>query len=373
MSGCGAASRAATPPNVTKRRVLLATALGAVVAATLAISGIATATRLRGEPYVAAFHNATRPIDIVLAEGDGQSYAAIGRHLVPGRAITEAFGSPAEAAYREQRPLAAWLAALSGDVPIGLLLVAVLGSAVAAGAVAQLLRHRGADPLLGTLVAIAPGSLVAARWLMPDTLAFGLAAAALTTRRPALRWTLLAAAVLTRETTALVPLVLAAEAAYRRRPRDAAILASSVAPWAIWIMIVRASIGAWPTAGTSAGSRLALFGGLRSLGASPGTIVVLTVLVAVTLVVVLRHRADPLAWVVIAYALFALIMGSDVWHSWRGFSRPLLPVLGFGLVLLGAPRAAVSTDHRVARLAGRARRVGLDQRRSPDSNDIAMA
>ena len=61
----------------------------------------------------------------------------------------------------------------------------------------------------------------------------------------------------------------------------------------------------------------------------------LWLVVALVLVVfALVKRADALSVVVLAYGLFAAVLGTVVWHRWQDFGRPLLPLYTYGLLIV---------------------------------------
>lgn len=156
-----------------------------------------------------------------------------------------------EPPYRYSRivyPLAARALALGRAdlVPLALLVVNLLAVGAGTLAVAVLLRDRGVSAWYAALYGLYPGLFVGVSRDLAEPLAYALAAAALLAferRRLPLALALFALAGMTRETTLLFPLALAAwQALGRRRFRDAGLLAATVLPYvalraALWIRL----------------------------------------------------------------------------------------------------------------------------------------
>jgi hypothetical protein len=345
-----------------QRVAVAAGVAAAAIAAMLSLANVGRVARsaTSGQPYVRTFDNAQAPLRKTLATGDGQAYAALAAD--PTLARPGVFrGGTVEAAYRAQRPLPgvlAWLlsAGRSGLVPWALLALGVTGIGGAGYALARIGGARSGPPLVGVAVAVLPGSVAAMSWLGPDTIALGLALLGLLWwlegRRRGLAGLAFALAALARETTLLVPAVLAVDALRRRDRRDAAAAAVTALPCAAWTAVVRLRLGAWPWA--AAGGRVgAPLGGLVDGIARwqhPFTDGVCLVLAASALAVAVLRRRDVLAQITLAYGAFALFMGVNVWLRWEDFTRPLAPLYALGLVLVFAPKrpgtnAASGTAH----------------------------
>jgi hypothetical protein len=341
-------------------RPLLVGLVGAALGA--AIVGITAERRVghvvAGQAYVRSFDDSTGALDLALAVGDGQSYAAIARDPAldhPGRFR----GGAREEAYRGQRPLASYLvwagtAGRPGLVPLGLAAATVAGAGLASGAAAVLLERRRARPWWALALLVAPPSLVALSWLTPELLALGLGLAGLLLwrgprRRPALAAVLLAAAVLTRETMLVMVLAMAVAEAWhrpRRRLRRLAPLALPVAALVGWAAVVRARLGWWPW--SAAQRRLGapirgLAGAVPTWRGGASWAALAAAVVLAVACVATRPRTMETA-IVIAYAAFALVMGSNVWLRWQDFSRPLLPLYALAiLAIVPSTSAAPST------------------------------
>jgi hypothetical protein len=339
----------------------------AAVAAAMAFASLAVAVRLHqaqakvGVPiltYVGDYndHAARDALEVVVVEGDGQSFAAIARDpamrrpgvFLPDRDV---------AAYRFQRPLwgyVAWIATLGRPSAIhdALVVLSVLAAGFAAGAAAVLIARRGGDPLIGAFVALTPGALAAYRQLTPELLAAGLALAGVaawtgTTRRTVVASVLFAAAALGRETMLVVPLVLACTTRDRRRRLACA------APFVVvagWFALVRVRLDAWPWA--AAGGRLtAPFVGLaRSLDQweTPfGNALAYGITVAVVVALFLWRRDELSAWLALAFGAVGACMGVALWTRWDGVCRVLVPLYAFAVVAL-APRRPVAAPATAA-------------------------
>lgn len=351
------------------RRSLVAGLLGTVLAGLVtvlslqALEGVTTS----GRAYVRTFDRNTRPLDVALASGDGQAFAAIAAD--PTLSHPEVFraGAP-EAAYRAQRPLVSYAAwALSGGqsglIPAALAVLFVLGEGLAVGASAALLERQGRRPELALLVLVLPPSLAALGWFGPEPLGMGLTiVGVLAWKRKTVRGTwsavvLFSLAGLTRETFLLVPLMLAATGTLRReRPlRVVAPLALPFVVWLTWILVVHLRLAAWPwDAGDCrlAGKPLAGFlEATRFWPSGPSmAVVALAAMVVLAALCVWRRPSEELTWVVAGYAALGAFMGDCVWRRWEDFTRPLMPLYVFGLLaLLGGAlhnRALDSTTPR---------------------------
>jgi hypothetical protein len=361
-----------------------------VVAATvaaMAFASLAIAVRLHqaqakvGVPivtYVADYndHPARDALEVVVVEGDGQSFAAIARDPAmrrPGVFLPD----PDVAAYRFQRPLwgyLAWLATLGRPDAIhrALLVLSVLAAGFAAAATAILIGRRGGDPLLGAFVAITPGALAAYRQLTPELFAAGLAVAGIaawtgSTRRTAAASVLFAAAALGRETMLVVPLVLACTTRDRRG------WVACTAPFAVvagWFAVVRLRLDAWPWA--AAGGRVtAPFVGLvRSLDRweTPlGNTLAYGITVVVVIALIAWRRDDLTAWLAIGFAGVGACMGVALWTRWDGVGRVLVPLYTFAVVAL-APRRLVAEPATAATATSATVRGAMARDATPPSD-----
>lgn len=340
-------------PALTRRPFALAVLGGALAALftglwVYSLEGVTTS----GKAYVRTFDHNTRPLDVALAGGDGQAFAALA--VDPTLARPEVFrdGAP-EAAYRAQRPLAsyaAWAISLGqpGLVPLALAVLFVIGQALAVGCGAALLRRGGGRPELALVLIVLPPALAAMRWFGPEPLGLALALAGMLfwqRRSWPTAWAaaaLFALAALTRETNLIVPVMLGVVALVRRdRPVPmVATLTFPGAVWLTWAAVVHARLASWPW--DAGDCRLAdkPLGGLltgaehwpsRPLVPLAMALSVVTITVAC---LILRPRSE-LTWVVVGFAVLAVFMGDCVWRRWSDFTRPLLPLYAFALVALG--------------------------------------
>lgn len=191
---------------------------------------------------------------------DGAYYYAIARDpLLTGRAHT-LIDQPA---YRYGHPLHGWLAwALSlgqgREVPLALLLLSLIGLAVAGWAASRLAVHHGRSPYGGLVVAMSPGLLFAATVSTTETVGAALIALTfLAWLRQHYGWaTLLSIAVcLDKEQYVTVPLGLAVWEVVQARRRHgvperwraklSAILAGPVALTG-WYLYVHSRLHTWP-------------------------------------------------------------------------------------------------------------------------------
>ncbi|HMJ75635.1 MAG TPA: hypothetical protein VK507_06665, partial [Iamia sp.] len=279
-------------------------------------------------------------VEVGLDLGDGQLFAthAADPFLDQPAQIR---GGPEEQAYRFQRPLYGWLGWLAsggqpGAVPwavVGLTVASVVALVVGAG---RVLRERGADPRLALVLLATPGVLADLQRVGPEALGALLALAGAvtwTSRRPV--WVpiaLFAAAGLCRETLLLVPAALLlhdlvrSDTAGRRR----AVLSglAVVAPYAGWVLALRAIVGAWPSGTVDGRLSVIPFAGL--VDAIPSWTALDLLFVAAVLasaVVALARRAgEPgTRWVIAAHLLLAATLGEPVWASYRDWGRVLLP------------------------------------------------
>ena len=119
--------------------------------------------------------------------------------------------------------------------------------------------------------------------------------------------------------------------------RRIAPLAWPFAWYAGWALLLRARVGALPT--DAAGSRTGIPGEglLRALqGGNEATTVLVGAALAIILCVaaVSFARHDVLTWITTAYLAFSCSLAPVVWATHAGFTRVLLPLYGFGLIVV---------------------------------------
>jgi hypothetical protein len=324
---------------------------GIVVAARVAQAG--DAGPQAGKPYVSTFAGSERSIDLLLASGDGQFYAAVAQD--PTLSRPEVFPSVGEAAYRAARPLLsylAWAAALGADnlVGVALAVLVAVSCGLAAWACAQLADTIGANPSIGLAVLVLPGSLATMHGLGGELLALALTAFGLVgwlrePRRPRTAVAFFALAGLARETTLVVPVVLAVREIVRRRPRSAFPLVVAPLVWAGWLGVVRLRLGEWPDSSERVGVPFAGFiDAVRGWENPVPNIIVITLAALIVILVAIRARSHPLGLLAMCYVPVAIVAGPDVWHAWENFSRPLLPLFAFGLIALAPKSRGSSTQ-----------------------------
>jgi len=305
----------------------------------------------------------TSGVEVGLDLGDGQLFATHAADPFLDQP-SQIRGGPEEQAYRFQRPLYGWLGWLAsggqpGAVPwavVGLTVASVVALVVGAG---RVLRDRGADPRLALVLLATPGVLADLQRVGPEALG------ALLVLVGAMTWTsrrsvgvpivLFAAAGLCRETLLLVPAALflhdlaRSDAAGRRR----AVLSglAVVAPYAGWVVALRASVGAWPSGTVDGRLSVIPFAGL--VDAIPSWTALDLLFVAAMLgsavVALVRRSGDPwMRWVIAAHLLLAATLGEPVWASWRDWGRVLLPPTVLTLLALAGRRADATAEAPVA-------------------------
>jgi len=287
------------------------------------------------------FPDATLPDGVGL---DGQQFYAIARDPWHPDQVAPSLGAPR---YRYQRPLfpvAAWLLHPSGGGP-GLVyamvlvnLVGLFGGGLALGAIS--LRLRG-PPWLAGLFPVLPGAV----WSLFDGVADGLAVAlSLVTialfldGRTRLAACAAVAAVLTRETTILVPLALVLST--RRRADLPLIMAPAVALAALFLA-VRLFV---PAGGEAAESLVIPLSGLvdairrRWLHGKElvGMAATLSAFLLGGYVLAARRGPASLRWVVALQLAFLALCSGDVLGNDFGGTRSTLMLLAVGVVVLVA-------------------------------------
>lgn len=331
----GAAPPVAYPapvPSAVRRVTCWGALVGVVMVAAFAFQA-GRIGRLEGEPYVVGFPTTGR-LNIMLAQGDGQAFAALATD--PSLSRPEQFAGQTadtpvgyEAAYRAQRPLLgylAWATSLGRPdlVNWALVLWSVVGSAAAVAGVAQLLRVRGARrPELALLVLVLPGSIIATSWLGPEMLGVGLAfgAWALVDRRLGLAVAMLCLAVLVKESFLLVPACLGLQALLRRDLRRAVLLGIPFAVFGAWLVVVHWRFGAWPSDASQGRLGWPLVGLVEQ--SSEMSLGGLAIAVANLLIIVVawRYRRDPLAWLVATSVLLVACLGPTGWRDRASANR----------------------------------------------------
>ena len=344
------------------RKLLLLAVIGAAVAGAYEFISIHKSERYvpaHGPAFVTTFRDAPTALDLLLAESDGQFYAAIAED--PLMKHPERFPRPAEVAYRWQRPAlpyVAWTLSLGRQhaARTALAIAVALSAGFAAASCGAMLARRGASPGLGLAVILLPGSLIVLRGFGPELLALGfgvLGLMAFEDRKITAAAVAFAAATLSRESLILLPAGLAVYAIVtERRARDAAIVvALPLAALLAWWVVVHAHVQAWPW--DAGNDRIAppwhgLVPGIRAWSTLLDPLFAgLTLLIPA--LAVARRRSDPAAWAAAFSIPFALVMGSDVWRTWESFGRPVLPVFALGLIslLTRSPRDMSSPDRVV--------------------------
>jgi hypothetical protein len=255
---------------------------------------------------------------------DGQFYLYIALDPVGARRHLD------EPGYRYSRPvypLAARLLALgrSGLVPWALLALGIAGIAVGTYAVARLFAHDGLSPLYGMLYGAYPGLFLAVSHDLAEALAYGLVALGVLAfgrdgRRLLPAAALFGAAGVTRETTLLFPLALAAWLAWQpgRRRGGALLLACSLAPY----VAVKIGLAVW----------------LQSAGAARATHIE-----PVPFLGLIRQWpwADPHVQQVLAVVAPGLLALAVAWGAVRAFTPGLaLLVLNVLVLIVLLPQAS---------------------------------
>lgn len=243
-------------------------------------------------------------------------------------------------AYRLSRVLYPLLAAALSGRQTALLpwaMLAINYAAVVAGTavVAHWLAARATSAWWALAYAGCAGLLFAYSRDCTEPLAYALAAggtAAWLDGRRGAAWLLLALAPLAREVTALFAAGLGAAALAERRPRDTAMLATTVLPALAWQAYLAAQVPA-PTLGVARVLELIpLAGAFPVADLDPGRLAALLLLGLPALALlpgalawVARSPAAPLPWLIALHALLVLIAPAESY----------LHVLGLGRVAIG--------------------------------------
>lgn len=359
-------------------------AAGAIVAALIIGEGARRQVPMAVESFTAPYYmrHLDDPLELLLVRSDGQAYANIARDPLLRRAASD-FHSPEEAAYRAQRPLAAYAAwAMSFGqphlVPSALALLAVAGAGLAVSGVGALLVRRTSPPWYALAIVPLPGFYFSTLFLLPEPLALGLASwgiYAWERNRFLLAGVLMTLAAMTRETMLIAFGVLLLVALWQRRgPAVLAAAAPFVAVTA-WFGLLAARFGSLPTAGGGSGRLGWPLQGLRealasgSAVAESGNLVFAATFVALVLAAFLRSRDDLLTWISVTYLAFISLSGHLVWQE-AGFGRISLPMAAFALVAIFAQISAGSVRCRGAAGVGSTRRPRTHW---PEPGSLAVA
>jgi hypothetical protein len=272
---------------------------------------------------------------------DGQQYLYVAHDpLLRRRDMAPAIDAPR---YRYGRILlpalaAATCAGSSPCIPRAILAYNLVFAATIGALAALLVRARGAHPAWGLLLA-SSGALVCATDVANVELAaqaFGLLGLWLYEERR-LGWAALAlaAAVLARETYALLPAGIALSLLLERRARDATIVAAAVTPAVAWAAYVRLALPPDPGGGASV-NLAPPFGGIAQhvvdFARHPvvtGSTVVAVLVGAPLLAMMGRHFAalrrdrSGLALATALFAVLGLCSSAQVWLRPGGFARGL--------------------------------------------------
>jgi hypothetical protein len=298
-------------------------------------------------PYASVYDRQVQPVDVVLVAGDGQAFGALAQDPLlqhPERIG----GGAAEYSYRAQRAvwaLLAWAGSLGQPELVGwaLAVLTVLSAGAAAAAAALLLRRRETSPWWALLVLVC--GLESILEFTPELLAFallGFAVLAWTDRRPRpwLAALLCCLSVATRETMLVAVAAMVMWSFCTQRPRwsvrRVAPLATPFVFYALWASALRLRLGSFPN-NSSNRMGLPLQGLLDVLkGDAPVGVLLLWSIagLAIAVVAIAFRRRDVLTWVVVAFAGFGSLFGPAVWLTNYGYLRALVPLYGFGAVVV---------------------------------------
>jgi hypothetical protein len=345
-----------------RRRVAVGFGIGFVLSLALLVltinaTGVPPA-ELGIHGYVHDFSPPADGFEVLLLQGDGQAYASIAQDPLLQRPDHFAEGR-AQEAFFAQRPLysyGGWV--LSVGRPARLELAFVLLSGIAGGilvaAATALLdiagagRSRWSAPLL----LLIPNVAFAARAFTPDILATGLVLAGLAfwlrdSRRKGWAVILFVLAVLARESTLVVPVVLVGFELWHRRlrVRHLAVVAAPLAAYVLWMAFVRHQLQSGPGTIARNTSFAAPFVGLRE-GASHWTstdAVMVVVMVGLLVVVAAMHRRRVESWMIAAYLAASVVLNGAIWQSWVDIGRVFVPGAVLALVLV-VPRTEPTAE-----------------------------
>jgi hypothetical protein len=274
-----------------------------------------------GTTFIGGYDRIRGPLDLMVASGDGQAYAALARD--PTLRHKAIFGTSGQLALRASRPVWGWLIFLAsfGQARFTFPAMAVLELLSMTGLVWVLARKIGWWALLALVL---PGVLSSLASLTPETLGMVLSILGMTSG-----WGWLVAAGLVRETYlgfSLAAIIL------QRRP--AYLLPLLV--WFGWQCCIRLWVGDWPTQANAHGVGLDLpFRGLMksATGWQIGEWAAFSLLVVSAAIAARRFGIH-----VVLYAILGSLLGTLVWVHLRDFSRVLLPLPVLALIALFGSR-----------------------------------
>lgn len=285
------------------------------------------------------FPEATQPDEVGF---DGQQFYAMARDPFHPETVAPSLDN---ARYRYQRPLypaLAWLLHPQGGGPglvVALVVVSLLGlflGALAMGALADYLRG---PPWLAMLYPLLPGAV----WTVTSSVADGLAVSlclvtivAVLRGRAGLAILAATAAVLTRETTILVPLALVLAG---RRRRDLPLLVVPGLVIAAWLLVVRVTVPDvgiamerlwWPLTGLLDATRTKWLHGKELLGMASTA----SSLVVSGYVLIRRRGPSELRWVLGVQLAFLSLCSGGVLGDDFGSTRSTMLLLAVALAVL---------------------------------------
>lgn len=319
-----------------ERRILAATLALAALIAVLHLDR-AEGLVVDAEPWVAM----DPPYDAaekLILDGDGQFFSMLARDPTLARPEALRVGDPPSSfAYRAMRPGFGWAGFVASAGQPGAVAWALVGLTVAsvgllAVAVMDLARAAGRRVDLAALVIAIPGVLHLLSWTGPEIAAaacacLGVAAALRNQQRRSAGW--LVAAVLLRETLLLVV--------------GALVLARLLRWWAVpppvvlglWLLVVRLRVGAWP----GGESRFELGGILSAMDTWDRNAVLSLALLALLVVIACTHYPRVAIPLLGLHVLLGAVMDENVWTA-DGFPRVLLPLYAILLALAGPVNSA---------------------------------
>lgn len=287
----------------------------------------------------------------LVAKMDGHTFAEIALDPTMVNTPDSYFGDVENAAYRSSRPMQGWLAFVAsagGQRPLlapALLLLTALTVGAAVLSVAALARATGKRVrYLGAILATPAFVAAVAYPGISEPLAIALACAGITAwlrTQPWLAVVLLSAAGLTRETMLVVPLGLGiAHLLARRTPIGALKLAIPAVVYGVWITLVHARLGAWPSDYSQADGPMV---GFRQAFPNWHTAEwFAAALLVASAVVIARRGTTWMRVIALLHVPILVVANHQVWWVWLGFGRVtmLLPI--FALITLGTPLAPAS-------------------------------
>jgi hypothetical protein len=230
-------------------------------------------------------------------------------------------------AYRYGRilyPLVARVIAFGNDdwlfaALIGVNVVAVL---VATFMLARHLVDHRVSPWWALAFSLFPGLWFAVNFDLSEPLAYSLAAIAMTQfrRRPWAAAGVLAAAALTRETTLLFGLAVAAATVRTDRRRAAAFLAIAAGPYVAWRLVVYLSLGSWGNAEATA-FELVPFGGAIGQHWLLVLLIAAPALLAVAVVVVRGSVSAQTVALVLSVLVLVVFLPRPSWGGYAATGR----------------------------------------------------